>query len=160
MPALKKKTPSVEELAVQRGLHDERLGFRVRLLHLALSRRVEEALQPFGLRPGSLTIMVLISANAGYSQAELARMGLLDKSALVAIIDDLETQQLAIRGRVDGDRRRNSLHLTEKGEEVMRRMHAAALETERQVVATFSAAEYSALFDLLDRAYAAIEDPS
>ena len=161
MPALKKtKAPELDEPGFQRGLHDQRLGFRVRLLHLGLSRLVEAALEPFGLRPGSLTIMVLISANAGYSQAELARIGLFDKSTLVAIIDDLEGKGLAVRGTVDGDRRRNSMRLTDKGEKVMREMHAAALRSERHVLEAFSAEEYAGLFGALDRALAVVSEIS
>jgi hypothetical protein len=75
---------------LQLGLHGERLGFRVRRLHHLLSQRVADAFAPYGLRPGSLTMMVLISANPGYSQVELSRIGNLDKSAIVMIVDDLE----------------------------------------------------------------------
>ena len=75
---------------LQLGLHGQRLGFRVRRLHHLLSQRVVEAFAPYGLRPGSLTMMVLISANPGYSQVELSRIGNLDKSAIVTIVGSCE----------------------------------------------------------------------
>ena len=75
--------------------------------------------------------MVLISANPGYSQVELSRIGNLDKSAIVTIVDDLEKRGLAIRGRSSSDRRRNSLFLTAQGEKLMKEMHQLAMATEQ-----------------------------
>src|ERR1700685_3593441 len=65
----------VRDPELQLGLHGQRMGFRVRRLHHLLSQRVEQAFAHYGLRPGSLTMMVLISANPGYSQVELSRIG-------------------------------------------------------------------------------------
>jgi len=71
-------------------------GFRVRRLHHLLSQRVEQAFVQYACG-GSLTTMVLISAKSGYSQVELSRIGNLDKSAIVTIVDELEKRGLAIR---------------------------------------------------------------
>ena len=139
---------------LQLGLHGQRLGFRVRRLHHLLSQRVVEAFAPYGLRPGSLTMMVLISANPGYSQVELSRIGNLDKSAIVTIVDDLETRGLAIRGRSSSDRRRNSLFLTAQGEKLMKEMHQLAMATEQPLRDGLSPQEFDQLFDLLEKARA------
>ena len=45
--------------------------------------------------------MVLISANPGYSQVELSRIGNLDKSAIVTIVDELEPRGMAARTASD-----------------------------------------------------------
>jgi DNA-binding MarR family transcriptional regulator len=139
---------------LQLGLHGERLGFRVRRLHHLLSERVVEAFAHYGLRPGSLTMMVLISANPGYSQVELSRIGNLDKSAIVAIVDDLEKRGLAIRGRSSSDRRRNSLFLTAQGEKLMKEMHQLAMATEQPLRDGLSPKEFDQLFELLEKARA------
>jgi DNA-binding MarR family transcriptional regulator len=138
------------------GLHGQRLGFRVRRLHHLLSQRVVEAFAPYGLRPGSLTTMVLISANPGYSQVELSRIGNLDKSAIVTIVDELEKRGLAIRGRSTSDRRRNSLFLTVQGETLMKEMHQLAVATERPLRDGLSTADYDQLFGLLEKARAIV----
>jgi DNA-binding MarR family transcriptional regulator len=138
------------------GLHGQRLGFRVRRLHHLLSQRVEQAFAPYGLRPGSLTTMVLISANPGYSQVELSRIGNLDKSAIVTIVDELEKRELAIRGRSSSDRRRNSLFLTAQGEKLMKEMHRLAMATEQPLREGLSVEEYDQLFELLEKARALV----
>lgn len=142
----------IKEEELQLGLHGQRLGFRVRRLHHLLSQRVEDVFVPYGLRPGSLTMMVLISANPGYSQVELSRIGNLDKSAIVMIVDELEKRGLAIRGRSSSDRRRNSLFLTAQGEKLMKEMHEIAMATEQPLRDGLSAEEYDQLFELLEKA--------
>jgi DNA-binding MarR family transcriptional regulator len=137
---------------LQLGLHGQRLGFRVRRLHHLLSQRIEAAFTHYGLRPGSLTMMVLISANPGYSQVELSRIGNLDKSAIVTIVDALERRGLAIRGRSSNDRRRNSLFLTADGEKLMKEMHQLAMATEQPLRDGMTAEEYNQLFELLEKA--------
>jgi DNA-binding MarR family transcriptional regulator len=143
---------------LQLGLHGQRMGFRVRRLHHLLSQRVVDAFAHYDLRPGSLTMMVLISANPGYSQVELSRIGNLDKSAIVTIVDDLEKRGLAIRGRSSSDRRRNSLFLTAKGEKLMKEMHDLAMATEQPLRDGLSVKEYNQLFELLEKARAIIAD--
>lgn len=137
---------------IQLGLHALRLGFQVRRLHHLLSERVAAAFASYGLRPGSHTIMVLISANPGYSQIELARIGNLDRSAIVTIVDGLEARGLAIRGRSSSDRRRNSLYLTPAGEKLMREMHQVAMETEKPLRDGLSPDDCRRLFELLEKA--------
>ena len=146
----------VRDKELQLGLHGQRLGFRVRRLHHLLSQRVEHAFAPYGLRPGSLTTMVLISANPGYSQVELSRIGNLDKSAIVTIVDELKKRGLAIRGRSSSDRRRNSLFLTAQGEKLMKEMHHLAMATEQPLRDGLSAEEYDQLFELLEKARALV----
>jgi DNA-binding MarR family transcriptional regulator len=144
----------VKDQDLQLGLHGQRMGFRVRRLHHLLSQKVVEAFAHYGLRPGSLTMMVLISANPGYSQVQLSRIGNLDKSAIVTIVDDLEKRGLAIRGRSSSDRRRNSLFLTAKGEKLMKEMHDLAMATEQPLRDGLSAKEFEQLFELLEKARA------
>jgi DNA-binding MarR family transcriptional regulator len=146
----------VRDAELKLGLHGHRLGFRVRRLHHLLSQRVEAAFTSYGLRPGSLTTMVLISANPGYSQVELSRIGNLDKSAIVTIVDELEKRGLAIRGRSSSDRRRNSLFLTAQGETLMKEMHQLAMATEWPLREGLSAEEYDQLFELLEKARAIV----
>ena len=144
--------------AISPGLLVTRVAFHVRMLNLLLTNRIVGSAAPFGLRTGAFTTMALIAANAGCSQADLAREGGLDKSGLVAIVDELEARGLARRGRVAGDRRRNSLSLTPDGEEVMGAMYDAAMAAERPVRDALSPAQLATLLELLEKALAAMQE--
>jgi DNA-binding MarR family transcriptional regulator len=138
------------------GLFESRVGPIVRLLRNELTMQIGAAQAPFGLRFGALSTMVLVQANPGCSQADLARELAIDKSMLVAIVDELETRSLAVRTRSKEDRRRNSLALTAEGERVMHAMFAAADTVERPIREAMSAKELATLMRLLRRAHAAL----
>ena len=138
------------------GLLNNSIGTGVRLLRNELVDRIVEAYAPFALRSGALSTMVLIKANPGCSQSELAREVAMDDSAMVAIIDELEQRDLAVRRRSTADRRRNSLALTPAGEALMHEMINAANVVERPLREAMSDAEVETLIALLRRAYVAI----
>lgn len=141
------------ERPLKSGLMAHRLSFRLRGLLGLLGSRVVIAHTPFGLRSGSFTTLALIAANPGCSQIELSREGGLDRSALVAIVDDLEKRGFAIRARSPVDRRRSSLYITPEGEAVMNDMFVAAMATEKSIRDAFTAEEMIQFFEYLDRAY-------
>jgi DNA-binding MarR family transcriptional regulator len=150
-PATSAAYPSTRQL--KPGLMADRLAFRLRSLLSLLGDRVIAAFAPYGMRSGSFTAMALISANPGCSQVELAREGGLDKSSLVAIIDELEARGYATRTRSTVDRRRSLLYLTPEGEAVMQTMYASAMSTEKSLRDAISPEDMRRLFDLLERAY-------
>lgn len=143
-------------LPLKPGLLAKRVGYRMRLMQSVLTQRVAPGFRPYELKPGSFTTMALMAANPGCSQAELARAGGLDKSAIVTILDELEARDLAVRGRSREDRRRNALFLTRRGEELTNEMASVAYDSEEPLRAEFSAEELEKLLELLNRAYAAL----
>lgn len=143
----------LDELRLRPGLMSQRLSFRLRGLLTLLGNRVVAAHEPFGLRSGSFTTLALIAANPGCSQIELSRVGGLDRSLLVAIVDELERRGFAVRKRSEIDRRRSSLYITDEGEAVMNEMFVVAMETEKPIREVFSEQEMAQFFGLLERAY-------
>ena len=135
----------------------ETVGPRVRLLRNALAARSIAALEEFALPTGSLTVLSLIAANPGSSQTVLAKAAGLNKSALVAIVDELEKRGLAARDRSASDRRRNQLSVTPAGEAAMKAMFERVRKGEETVRDALGANEHRRLLDLLDRANAALE---
>lgn len=135
----------------------ETVGPRVRLLRNALAARSIAALEEFGLPTGSLTVLSLIAANPGSSQTVLARAAGLNKSALVGIVDELESRGLASRDRSSADRRRNQLTLTPAGEQAMMAMFERMRAGEDALRDALGKADHGHLLDLLDRANAALE---
>jgi DNA-binding MarR family transcriptional regulator len=144
------------------GLLSWGVGTTVRLLRNELTPRIIAAYEPFELRNGALSTMVLIKANPGCSQSEMARELGMDDSAMVAIIDELEKRGLAVRSRSTADRRRNMLSLTDEGEKLMLAMLECAKRVERPITEALSDEERETLIHLLRRAYAAIvtSDPA
>jgi DNA-binding MarR family transcriptional regulator len=138
------------------GFFADRVGPAVRLLRNELTVRITRAQDPFGLHSGALSTMVLVHANPGCSQSHLAHELAMDKSVLVAIVDDLESRGLAKRSRSTSDRRRNSLSLTPEGERTMHEMLACVSDVERPIRTALSNEDYAALIRLLRSAYAAL----
>ena len=141
---------------LDRGLLSGGVGPRVRLVRNLLIHRVLAAFAPFGLRSGAFSVLALIAANPGCSQNDLARELALDKSGVVAIVDELEEKGLARRARLAHDRRRHALSLTPEGLVLMDEMYAAVSRVERPIQDALSAEELETLLTLLDRAYAAL----
>jgi DNA-binding MarR family transcriptional regulator len=140
------------------GLTAGFIGPKVRMLWNLLNARMVAALSPFGLRAGAFSAMALISANPGCSQNELARGLGMDKSAVVAVLDQLQARGLVNRSRPAGDRRRHALELTSEGEALMHRMRSAVAVPGRPIREALSPEELRQLLSLLDRACRALAE--
>jgi len=138
------------------GLLGENVGPTARLLRNILTSRIMTAFEAFGLRSGTFSTMALIAANPGCAQADIAREIAIDKSIVVAIVDDLERGGLAARKRSTEDRRRNTLVLTEKGQALMDELNGIAREVEAPLRDALSARELQTLVSLMRRAVDAL----
>src|SRR6187431_32913 len=143
--------------ALDWGILAGSVGPRVRLLRNALAARSIAVSAPQGLPTGSLTVLALIAANPGSSQSAIARRAVLNKSALVGIVDQLEAKGLAARDRSTSDRRRNHVTVTPEGEAAMQTLFSAVTGEEGPIRDALGAADLEALLALLDRTIAAIE---
>ena len=151
--ARKQETPGLEP-----GLNSGFLGPKLRLLWNLLNGRMVAALAPFGLRAGAFSALALIGANPGCSQNELSRELGIDKSAVVALLDEFERRGLMNRTRGAADRRRHALFLTEEGQRLLREMHVEVQKPGRPIREALSAAEMEQLISLVDRAYRALAE--
>jgi DNA-binding MarR family transcriptional regulator len=140
------------------GLLADFVGPRVRILWNLLSGGMAKALAPFGLHTGAFSALALISANPGCSQNQLAQGLGMDKSAVVAIIDELERRGLAARVRHPQDRRFHSLKLTAKGETLLQKMFEPASQPGQPIRDALSPRELQQLLSLLDRACRALAE--
>ena len=139
------------------GILSGSVGPRVRLLRNELHSRSIVASAPYGLPTGSLTVLALIAANPGSSQAALARRAGLNNSALVGIVDQLEHRALVERGRAANDRRSYQLTVTPAGQRMMETLFAAVTPNEGPIREALGARDLAALLALLDRVIAALE---
>src|SRR4051812_47973335 len=99
--------------------------------------RFEQALQPTGLRARHLGVLATLATLGPISQGDAAQRGGVDKSTMVAIVDDLEGWGLVERRRSRTDRRAYELTLTATG-----RMKLAETGT---IVASFGEEQFAPL---------------
>lgn len=147
--------PSRRGTGLSLGRMDDYLGFRLRRIQNRLSKDFAAAVAEHGLKQGLFSSLALISANPGTSQAFVSREVGLDKSATVAIVDELERRGWAERQASATDRRRHALFITPAGDAFLDQMFVILDRTEQKAVEQLSAAEFALLQELLDRIYVA-----
>ena len=136
------------------GVLNDLLGFRFRRIQNHLARAFESDPRHGNLRSGVFSILALISANPGVSQARLALEAGIDKTSLVALLDYLEKEGWAVRVRAQDDRRKHSLHITRTGSEALQRLTAAAHEVETAARSSLTSRQLAELMTFLDKLYA------
>jgi DNA-binding MarR family transcriptional regulator len=101
------------------------VGVHLRLAHNALYRHFMESLAHVDLTPKQTSVLWLIGETPGVAQIDLAARLDMDRASMMAIIDRLEARGLVARSRSKRDRRRQDLHLTPTGTEVLAEARAA-----------------------------------
>jgi DNA-binding MarR family transcriptional regulator len=114
--------------------------------------RTADALKSLGLTPALFALLNVLGNREGAIQQQLsADMGI-DPSAMVALIDELESAGLAERRRRAGDRRAWEVGITGRGRRSLERARRSATQVEDEVLGGLSAAERGQLLRLLRRA--------
>lgn len=113
--------------------------------------RGNAALAPFGLRVRSYAVLELAVTAARPTQRELASFLRLDPSQVVSLVDDLESQGLAVRTTVPDDRRTKAVEATALGRERVAEAREALGSATERVFASLSTQEREALTALLQR---------
>ncbi|GAB0103547.1 MarR family transcriptional regulator [Nocardia sp. JMUB6875] len=115
------------------------------------NRCTEKALEPTGSRRYHYALLATLDEKGSLSQAEAGRLTGIDRSDVVAAVNDLADRGLVTREPDPADRRRNILTLTAAG-----RAHLADLDTrleaaQRELLPDFSTAERANFVLLLTR---------
>ena len=114
-------------------------------------RRFAARLAPLDLHPRHFGMLSQLAAHEGRSQQALSVALGIHRSAVVAVVDDLEQRALAERRRDAADRRAYTLHLTPAGRALLVELERAADEDEAELLAALDASERSQLIGLLQR---------
>ncbi|MEU4237898.1 MarR family transcriptional regulator [Actinoplanes sp. NPDC026619] len=132
-------------------LHD-RLGYLLKHVQASLTERTGAALTPLGITGRELAVLTVLGGPEPLAQQQAAsRLGV-DRTTMVDLVDALERKDLVERRPDPADRRRNLVHLTAHGRQVLgdgSRVHA---EAERQSLAALDPDEIAQLKALLRRA--------
>jgi DNA-binding MarR family transcriptional regulator len=116
---------------------------------LSAHRLVSDGLAAEGYRKPHFTVLVALDELGTASQAVLGRRLSIDRSDMVAVINELERDGLVARDRDEHDRRRNLVRLTAAGTRVLKRLDARVEEAQDALLAPLSAAERRELRRLL-----------
>ena len=127
------------------------LGFQLRLAQVTMYRDWSAAMTNLNLTQRQGAVLMLIAANPGASQVDLAATLGADRATMMAIVDRLQDRRLVVRRRSLGDRRRQELHLTEVGVKTLAQMKANISEHEARFTSRFTKDELEALTDYLRR---------
>jgi DNA-binding MarR family transcriptional regulator len=133
------------------------IGYQLRLTQLAIFNDFASELKEYDISPGRFGVLVLISANPGLTQSSLAQATHLDRSTMVAVIDQLEARGLVERRPSPTDRRSNALVLTAEGKKLLKQLKQLVQVHESRVAGALSAAESKQLVSLLKKVRGALQ---
>jgi DNA-binding MarR family transcriptional regulator len=131
------------------GALDGHLGYFVRRLQVWIFQDFVRTLSEFDVRPAQFSVLVVIVANPGLSQADLAETLGIERARLVRLLDGLEKRGLIQRRPSPVDRRSHALVLTREGQRSLKRLKALAAEHEANLAARLGAEKREALLAAL-----------
>jgi len=127
--------------------------------HEALRVLTVEALAPVGLSPKAFGALTVLAGEGPLAQGNLARRQGIDRTTMVAVVDELERARAVRRRRDPSDRRAYALELTAEGARLLDRAREAVLEAEDRFLAPLPAAERRALKAALRKAVEGASHP-
>lgn len=127
------------------------LGFLLSQTTGALHRATAEALAPIGLFPRGLGVLETLAAHGAMSQRAIGQVCRVDRTTMVAIIDELVAARFVARRIDPADRRAHLIRITAAGTAVLGRARLAARGVEDAHFAALAPAERDLLRDLLQR---------
>lgn len=153
-PARKTADPaggtSAQPAPINLGFLSGFVGFHLRLAQDASYRAFARIKDKELVKPGRFPALAIIHLNPGISQSALGRAIARDKSTVSPLIKDLQKNGLINRKPSPNDRRSVTLALTKKGERVLDRLHARALEHEEDLDKVIGASK-ARLVGMLDK---------
>jgi DNA-binding MarR family transcriptional regulator len=133
------------------GALTEHIGYVVRRAQLAIFADFIRTLAPVDIRPAQYSVLIVIGANPGLTQAKLGRALAIKRANLVGMLDELERRKLARRVPSPKDGRSHALFLTANGRQMLARFRRLALEHESRACAALDEREKRTLLELLGR---------
>lgn len=115
------------------------------------ARLLSEGFAAHDLRGYHYRLLAALTENGPASQADLGRRCGIDRSDVVAAVNDLAGRGLVVRAPDPADRRRNVISLTDAGADEARRMTDTVARVQDDLLAPLSADERAELTRLLTR---------
>jgi DNA-binding MarR family transcriptional regulator len=125
------------------------LGYFVRRLQVEIFKDFIKTLAAFDVRPAQFSVLVLIGANPGRSQAEIGKALSIERARLAKMLNELERRRWVRRRSATNDGRSHSLHLTPLGVEKLEEIKALAASHERRLASRVGKERHQQLIGLL-----------
>jgi DNA-binding MarR family transcriptional regulator len=135
--------------AVDLGRLIEHLGYFVRRAQLWIFQDFIRTLAQLEIRPAQYSVLLLIEANSGLSQATLAQTLGIERARLVRLLDGLEARKFVQRRQSRTDRRSHVLALTAQGRSALGRIKVMADTHEQRLAQKVGARNRRTLLRLL-----------
>jgi DNA-binding MarR family transcriptional regulator len=129
----------------------ELLGYNLRRAQIEMWRDFLQSVGDSEVRPGLYSLILLVGANPGIAQIELANYLGVDKASIVALLDRLEDAGWMLRKRSTEDRRRHGIFLTPAGIKKLAQLKREVCAHDKRFSDRFTPAEYSQLLEFLQR---------
>jgi DNA-binding MarR family transcriptional regulator len=127
------------------GALNDRLGYFVRRLQVWIFQDLIRRLSHLDLSPAQFSVIVVIGANPGLSQAELAETLGIERARLVRLLHRLERRGLTQRQPSRSDGRRHALELTREGKAVLAAAERLAAQHEQALKGKLGLRRYRTL---------------
>jgi DNA-binding MarR family transcriptional regulator len=131
------------------GVLNKHLGYFIRRLQVWVFQDFIRTLAPIDIRPAQYSVLVVIAANPGLSQSDLADTLGIEPARLVRLLDKLEKRGLTRRLNSRTDRRSHALQLTPAGRKTLQRAKALAAVHEARLVERLGADERRSMIDVM-----------
>ncbi len=116
-------------------------GAQLKHVQLRFFELAAAALAPTGINGREAAVLRAVDNPQPLAQGEIARRMGIDRTTMVALIDDLQERGLVQRRQDPDDRRRNVVELTDAGQDITRQAARAGQQAERTFLSPLSASE-------------------
>jgi DNA-binding MarR family transcriptional regulator len=130
------------------GLNNH-LGYFVRRLQVWIFQDFIQSLRTMNVRPAQYSVLLVIEANPGRSQAAIGQTLGIERARLARLLHELERRKWISRRASGNDARSYSLHLTAEGEQALAKIKRLAEQHEARLSDHVGAERRSQLMDLL-----------
>lgn len=130
---------------------EDLVGYNLKRAYVIVSADFRRVLGEDGLAPRLFSALSLIVRYPNITQSDLARKLGIERSGLVAMIDDLEGRGFVARKAVPGDRRVQALAPTEPGKAAYLHARDAVRTHEAELLSALSPEETETLIGLLKK---------
>jgi DNA-binding MarR family transcriptional regulator len=141
--------PTEQTEEVKLGALDGHLGYFLRRLQVTVFKDFIRTLAPMDVRPAQYSVLLLIEANPGRSQAAIGQALDIERARLARLLHVLEDRRWIERRASAGDGRSHSLFLTREGEKALVRIKALTARHEAWLIEFAGGKRYGVLMDLL-----------
>ena len=131
------------------GQLDHHLGYFLRRLQIWVFQDFIQMLGTMKLRPAQYSVLLIIEANPGRSQAAIGQTLGIERARLTRLLHELERRKWTSRRASGSDARSHCLHLTADGEKALVRIKSLTAQHEARLADHVGAQRHMQLMDLL-----------